>query len=156
MRQIYRILCVDAASKGANLPAVTGANVAPIQTFRAMTKSVDAQISLDQSQLIETILRDAPAFEAETHEQWIGTLEFQHGKSVLPLTTGFEAMAAAIGQARMEEVMEELPADWKQSLATLAPLNPGWRLVRLGYQTQLLRARGGQSSSAPAQKETAR
>lgn len=130
MQQLYWILCCRPEAERQQ-------DDTPVATFRSMLKAVDRSISKEYRDRTETFLKNARSTNSEARGHWRTALEFQHGKSVLPLADAYEDMLRAVQTMSLAEMSAGMPANWKQTLKTLSDYYVSWEILQLNLPVVL-------------------
>jgi hypothetical protein len=130
MRQLYWTLTLG----GGGAPRAAGS---PIESFRAMQSAIDATIPADYRLRTEAYLKTANMTAEVSAEDWQTALRFRHGDGVRPLTDSLPVMETALNGLSVEEMVADLPEDWRRSVTTLADLHARWRLLKLNFPVAL-------------------
>jgi len=136
MRQVYWILSTNPDAQAA-VTADPGMEDAPILVFRSMNKAVERRISPVYAERIETFKRAATAAHCASPELWAQSLQLQHGNCIRPLVEAYDGMNDAVRAASLVETVADMPEAWRQSLLSLASLDPDWRVIRLNFPLAL-------------------
>ncbi|CAN7443793.1 beta-1,6-N-acetylglucosaminyltransferase [Rhizobium sp. LjRoot254] len=130
MRQLYWTLCVGGGLKAAR-------TASPIDSFRSMQRAMDAKIPADYRLRTETYLKTANMTAETSVNDWQAALKFRHGEAVTPVTENLDKMEQAINAADIDELIGDLPDDWKTSVSMLSALHAHWRLLKLNFPVAL-------------------
>jgi hypothetical protein len=130
MRQLYWTLTIGGvgASKAA---------AAPVQSFRAMEAAIEAIVPADYRLRTEAYLKTANMTAETSADDWQTALRFRHGDAVRPLTEKLGAMEQSVNAISVDEMIADLPDDWRRSVSTLSDLHARWRLLKLNFPVAL-------------------
>lgn len=129
MRQLYWTLSIGGGR--------TKAAATPVQSFRAMEAAIEAIVPADYRLRTEAYLKSANMTAETSGEDWQTALRFRHGDAVLPLTDKLAAMERSVNAISVEEMVADLPEDWRRSVSTLSDLHARWRLLKLNFPVAL-------------------
>lgn len=130
MGQLYWMMMIDPES-------VAKSTATPVESLRAMEIAIQKAVPADYRLRTETILKVARMAAEPSAEDWQTTLRFRHGDGVLPLTSHFAAMEAAINAVSVEDMFAELPEVWRRSINALGALDARWQLARQSFPVAL-------------------
>ncbi|MDB5555004.1 MAG: Core-2/I-branching enzyme [Rhizobium sp.] len=130
MRQMYWTLVAGDGQR-------TGRAATPIESFRAMQMAVDAKVPPDYRLRTETYLKTANMSAETSANDWQAALKFRHGEAVTPVTENLDKMETALNALTIEELIADLPDDWKTSVSMLGQLHARWRLLKLNFPVAL-------------------
>ncbi|MBX9459236.1 MAG: hypothetical protein KL863_26105 [Rhizobium sp.] len=130
MRQLYWTLTIGGG-------VARGAAATPVQSFRAMQSAIETIVPADYRLRTDAYLKTANMTAETSPEDWQTALRFRHGDAVRPLTGALPAMEQAINTISADEMVADLPDDWRRSVSTLSDLHARWRLLKLNFPVAL-------------------